>query len=311
MIRVYPLLRGLASYGLPRQFFIRPGTGGSHSAAYCYSVWLRHLVQLQLHGLIHSVGELKRVAEVGPGDSLGTGMAALYSGALQYTALDIIRHSDKDSNLQVNEQLLGLFLKKANIPHREFPDLSPVLSDYLFPEQLLSDSDCSFRNCFNLIKQSVSSGYRDDTVIQYLVPWMQEGHTPINTLDLIFSQAAMEHVDDIDRAYRLMYNMLRQGGIISHQVDFRAHEMTAAWDGHFYIRPFTWRILAHGRKYPMNRLPLSAHLKAIAAAGFSIVSVEKQTGSRSSLKRKPAVPRTEFENEDLVTMGALIQAVKS
>jgi hypothetical protein len=87
--------------------------------------------------------------------------------------------------------------------------------------------------------------------------------------------------------------------------------MTAAWDGHFYIRPFTWRILAHGRKYPMNRLPLSAHLKAIAAAGFSIVSVEKQTGSRSSLQRKPAVPRTEFENEDLVTMGALIQAVKS
>src|SRR5215467_13821096 len=56
----------------------RASTGGSNSARYCYSVWFRHLINLDSCGF-----KIKgaRVAELGPGDSIGVGLAALLSGA--------------------------------------------------------------------------------------------------------------------------------------------------------------------------------------------------------------------------------------
>jgi len=71
IVRIYPLIRGLLSYILPRNIFQRPGSGGTFSAEYCYSVWLRHLVELEKSGLIKRANEIKSVAEIGPGDSLG------------------------------------------------------------------------------------------------------------------------------------------------------------------------------------------------------------------------------------------------
>src|SRR5689334_3926898 len=54
------------------------GTGGSSSARYCYSVWLRHLSMAARLGLNT---DPKDVAELGPGHSIGVGLAALLSGA--------------------------------------------------------------------------------------------------------------------------------------------------------------------------------------------------------------------------------------
>ena len=310
MIRIYPILRGLSSYVLPRQLFTRPGTGGSFSAEYCYSVWLRHLVHLHRNGLIQSAAELRQVAEIGPGDSLGTGMAALYTGAQQYRALDIIRHADIHANRRVNDKLLELFLQRTDIPHEAFTDLSPALSAYHFPGELLRVDASACWKLHEHIRHSLGQSEQADTPIRYILDWMDEKVTPSGELDLIFSQAAMEHVADIRLAYRLMHRMLRKGGIISHQVDFRAHEMTDEWDGHFYIGPRTWKLLAHGRKYPMNRLPLSAHLQALTDSGFRLSAVVKQTGASTRPGQEPAVPGVHFDPDDRVTMGALIQAVK-
>src|SRR2546426_12622447 len=56
----------------------RASTGGTNNPRYCYSVWLRHLVTLLPFGF-----QIKgaRIAELGPGDSIGVGLAALLSGA--------------------------------------------------------------------------------------------------------------------------------------------------------------------------------------------------------------------------------------
>jgi len=63
----------------------RASTGGSDSARYCYSAWLRHLVLLSNYGFkINN----SRVGELGPGDSIGIGLAALLSGAAQYVGLE-------------------------------------------------------------------------------------------------------------------------------------------------------------------------------------------------------------------------------
>ena len=74
------LIPGVASLPPVKRILMNKakGTGGSISASYCYSVWLRHLVTTAGCGLNCNP---RTVAELGPGDSLGVGLAALLSGA--------------------------------------------------------------------------------------------------------------------------------------------------------------------------------------------------------------------------------------
>ena len=73
-----PLIKGFATFvpGLNRLLQVR--TGGTGSARYCYSIWMRYLVMAYESGLPTRPDV---AAELGPGKSLGVGCAALLSGA--------------------------------------------------------------------------------------------------------------------------------------------------------------------------------------------------------------------------------------
>ena len=122
---------------LPEKFWHR-GTGGTNSARYCYSVWLRHLVIAHMNGLPTAP---TNVAELGPGDSLGIGLAALLSGANNYYALDIVKFANIGRNLEVFDELVELFNKRERIPDStEFPEAYPRLESYEFPAYILTDA---------------------------------------------------------------------------------------------------------------------------------------------------------------------------
>ena len=95
------ILRGIKS------IFVTPplGTGGTVSAQYCYSVYLRHLVIADQHGLAN---DPRTVVELGPGDSIGIGLMALLTGAEQYYAVDQVRHASSATNLLVFDELAKL-----------------------------------------------------------------------------------------------------------------------------------------------------------------------------------------------------------
>lgn len=312
MVRTYPLIRGIASYILPKKIFVRPGSGGSFSSAYCYSVWLRHLVQLKNAGLINDIESIKNIAEIGPGDSLGMGLAAMYTGADNYFAFDVIRHTNMANNKKINNELLKLFEERIEIPHgtKEFLNTKPVLSNYEFPADILNKDRSYYQERHKTIECNLDNMEKQGAQIRYVVPWMGQIQKDVKDIDLIISQAVMEHVDDVTFAYAEMYRWLKPGGIISHQIDFRTHEMTDQWDGHFYIGQHLWKILAHGRKYPMNRLPLSAHIKAIEKTGFKIKNIVPFRSQCNFSKQAPRVPEIAFQEEDLITSSALIQAIK-
>src|SRR5260370_28824009 len=98
-------------------------TGGTVSARYCYSVWLRHLSILQRSGLPTA---FKTMVELGPGDSLGIGLAALLSGVERYIALDVIQYPSDAQNLRIFGELIALFKDRAPIPDEaEFPPVLP------------------------------------------------------------------------------------------------------------------------------------------------------------------------------------------
>jgi len=312
MVKLYPLLRGLASYILPAKLFRRPGSGGTFSSEYCYSVWLRHLVQLKTKGLIDNMEQIKNLAEIGPGDSLGIGLAAIYTGVENYYAFDVIKHANLSKNNIINNELLSFFQSKKEIPHgsHQLRNTNPVLENYKFPENLLNHDSGWYGIRHDLIKKYLDNNEAAGTGISYVVPWMGKVHNNVKDIDLIISQAVMEHVDDIDFAYAEMYRWLKVGGIVSHQVDFKAHEMTEEWDGHFYLKDSVWSVLAHGRKYPMNRLPLTAHLKSLEKNGFKIKNIIPVIRENSFPHKKNQITGVEFSKEDYITSSALIQAVK-
>ncbi len=107
-LRIKAILAGLATY-VPGYDYLH-ATGGTDSARYCYSVWLRHLKLLHEAGALRGVPHT--VAELGPGDSIGIGLAALLSGAERYYALDVVPYPDLKSNLAIFDELVRLFRER-------------------------------------------------------------------------------------------------------------------------------------------------------------------------------------------------------
>src|SRR5438093_11810020 len=91
-------------------------TGGTNSPRYCYSVWLRHLVTLHRFGFkIHGA----QVGELGPGDSIGVGLAALLSGANAYVGLDVLPFSAKAGLENIFDELVQMYSHREPIPEQD------------------------------------------------------------------------------------------------------------------------------------------------------------------------------------------------
>lgn len=113
-------------------------TGGTDTAAYSYAVWLRHRDLLARAGLPTAPPAL---VELGPGDSLGVGLAALMTGTRMYIALDVVPHVDVERNLAVLEERAALHRARAPISgDGAFPLLHPRLEHYAFPPDLAADA---------------------------------------------------------------------------------------------------------------------------------------------------------------------------
>src|SRR5437899_2222019 len=113
----------------------RAATGGSDSSRYCYSVWLRHLVTLDRFGF-----RIKgaRIGELGPGDSIGIGLAALLSGATRYVGLDIVPFSARADLEGIYDELVHLYSRREPVPNEnEFPLVRPKIDSYEFATHLL------------------------------------------------------------------------------------------------------------------------------------------------------------------------------
>lgn len=129
-IRLSELLYGLSTYLPLHNLISRRCTGGTNMSAYCYSVWLRHMVMAEQNNLNTSP---RIVAELGPGDSLGIGLTALVFGAEKYYAFDVVEFAEIKKNLRVFEDIVA-FAKKKEIflMKMNFPKSSHILTTIRF-----------------------------------------------------------------------------------------------------------------------------------------------------------------------------------
>ena len=304
-MKIGALARGLATYipGIATLHRHVTHTGGTDSARYCYSVWLRHLVKSRENGLC--VRPPARVAELGPGDSIGIGLAALLCGTDWYFGLDALPLASLRRNLGVFEELAGLFRAPTAIPgDGEFPGVKPKLASYEFPAGLFDRPD---ETRIRRIRRSIEDPVGADSMIRYVAPWWNPNVIEQGGVNMIFSQAVLEHVDDLETAYLGMRAWLAPDGWLSHQVDFRCHGTAREWNGHWTYGDWTWRLLRGRRAFLINREPHSTHIRQLRAAGFTVVCDEMVTGP--AVDRRRLAPRfAQMSEADLTTSGAFIQA---
>jgi len=269
-IRYRQVLLGVVSLVSPGA--ASTGTGGTDSARYCYSVWLRHVVRLGQAGLWNRP---ERVAELGPGDSIGTGLAALLTGASVYTGLDVVPYTDMKRSLPILDELAELVGKQEPIPDdSEFPEVWPKLDSYAFPHTLLNTRATDVKQSHQMISKDIQQDDASGSV-RYHAPLHLRESDLQNQIELLWSQAVMEHVDDLERTYRAMSQWLTPGGIGSHVIDFRAHALSTQWDGHHMYPDWLLRVARGSRAYLLNREPLTRHIEELQANGFRIEVLER------------------------------------
>ena len=326
------IIGGILTY-VPKVDKLMAGrTGGTNSARYCYCIWLRHLVMAQ-SALGGACTWPKVIAEFGPGDSLGIGLAALLSGAEKYYALDVVEYADTSVNLDILEELIALFAKKEPIPdQQEFPLARPLLPSYEFPHKILTEDrlqQCLTSERIRSIKEAlinvcvprasslVPRAMMDDRrwtldgiEIHYVVPWYDSDVIKQESVDMIFSQAVLEHVDNLAQTYATLYRWLKRDGFMSHQIDFGCHSLAKKWNGHWAYSDFTWKLIKGKRFYLLNREPYSTHKRLLEQTGFTIVC-EVKTSDHSGLAKEQLSSRfRQMSEEDLTTRTVHILARK-
>jgi hypothetical protein len=308
-MRPRSLVKGLLTFFPGSQHFLpRRGTGGTNSAQYCYGVWLKHLTMLHEHG-VTVIPET--VAELGPGDSLGVGLAAMLSGSNRYFALDAVRHANVEGNLTILDELVDLFGSRAPAPEGGFPDFQQYLGEDRFPHHILTDARLAESlQRVPLIRSALSGNGTDSVSIEYHAPWSDQSVIRPGSVDLVLSHSVLEHVVDLPGTYRALRSWLKPGGVMSHQIDFTSHGLTRAWNGYRTEPEIIWRAAMGRRGYLINREPYSVHRRLIKENGFRIICELPFSRSDGISRKRLARRWRHISDDDLNCSGAFVQAVK-
>lgn len=183
------------------------------------------------------------VLELGPGDS---GLTALFAPAHGAAATILVdSHNNATDDVKVLESG-AVLLRAQNLP---VPDTAGAGT---IPEALARLNARYMTQGLQSLKQ-----------------------LPDASVDLIFSQAVMEHVRHGDFAATLaqMYRILKPDGVASHWIDFRDHLQDGlnnlrfshpVWESDFMVRS----------GFYTNRIPWPVMERMILAAGFRIEMVD-------------------------------------
>jgi hypothetical protein len=137
----------------------------------------------------------KNVLELGPGSDLGTGLILLARGARKYNACD------------VND-----LVKRA--PDRFYEALFEKLRD------TVPDTRMSF------LKEQLASARADRaSQLNYVVSkdFDLASRFGGNTIEVVFSQAAFEHFDDVDATVTSLSTVCKSGAVIVAEIDLQTH----------------------------------------------------------------------------------------
>ncbi|WP_017925504.1 class I SAM-dependent methyltransferase [Thioalkalivibrio sp. HL-Eb18] len=187
----------------------------------------------------------KHLLEYGPGDVPGVALLMLAHGAARVTCVDRFALSQRSPfQLEVLQCLL----------------------DGLDPEARERAAAC-FEH-----PGDPASGFRRER-LEYRVT--RDGLSGLNAdVDLIYSRAVLEHVNDLDATFRDMAKALKPGALAVHQVDLKSHGLHRENPLDFLTWPVgLWHWMYAGKGVP-NRWRLDRYRQAIENTGLVIRHIE-------------------------------------
>lgn len=201
--------------------------------------WLHHVARYTADEDFH---KSRRVLELGPGSDLGIGMYLLAQGCQSYSACDV-----NDLMSSAPSEFYDAMLTELDVRKLE------VGSVGLRPEL-----DAARRGG----KSSLNYVVRDDFD---LVEAFGTG-----TIDLVLSQAAFEHFDDLEQTVRGLTQVCRPGTVIAAEIDLKTH---SRWirdvDPNNIYRYPQWLYSAFGFRGSPSRLRPSDYTNAFAQSGWT------------------------------------------
>ena len=297
--RVYKLL--LSNSSIARKYLRKPATAGSNSF-YCYSIWMRHL---KYWSLVNN--EIPNtVIEIGPGNSLGVGIAALISGSNKLYTLERTQYWNNDTNIRVFDELVGFFKMKKETEQIKENTKQMSLKKLDFPSQILSKNHmikCLNEDRLKKIRKELLDPFNpNNAFIQAIIPWENTEQIESDSVDFIFSHTVLQHIDNLSYVYRSMSKWLKKGGCISHKIDFKSMNTTRLWNQHWTLNDLEWGIVT-GQTNLINRAPLSSHLKLIEDNNLEII-YEISELSENELKTEDlSEAYKHLDTNDLTTSG--------
>ncbi len=313
-MRVRPILKGLLTFlpGLSRAL-PKGSTGPDRSASHCYGRWLKHLTLLSANGMRTVPNAL---AELGPGDTLGVGLAAMLSGVNTYYALDVVRYADPKRDVQLLDDLVQLFAIRAGRPSKGWPDYDDFLDERLFPSHILTEGVLSrslSTDRVSRIRELLGNPQAtyDDLTIKYVTPWSEGDMPPERCVDIVISHTVLQHVVDLEGTLRSISTWLRPSGMMSHQIDFGCMGMAKKWNGHWAFSELVWSLIAGRRTYLINRQPCSQHINLMEKYNLKIVCLLKEHRTDGIRRSQLAKPWKGLSDDDLTCSGAFVVACRT
>jgi hypothetical protein len=269
---------------------------------------LRHLVTIHTYRQVipHTI------VEIGPGDSLGTGIAALLTGTEQYIALDVIKYGDATNNVKIFDELVLLFRKRTPMAgDTVYPNLIPKLTDHRFPKNILTDEllDRSMHDArLELIRKELQFPSLSNKFIRHFVPW-QAADVAKESADLVISQSVLQYTK-LEEVYDTMHGWLKPGGLMSHVIDFSSLGISNTWNGHWAYTAWEWRLFKFGKKILLNRSYLGLHKEYIRQFSFELLTVMSYKNENGLPVDQLAKEFKHLDEEDIKTYAAYILAAK-
>ena len=151
---------------------------------------------------------------------------------------------------------------------------------------------------------------QDPITAQYKAPWFDPRVIEEGSVDLVVSQSVLEHVVDLPGTYKALYQWVKPGGWMSHQIDFKSHGLSTRWNGYRTCSDRLWEITLGKRPFMINRQPASVHLRLLQEAGFRLVTHQKYM-RQDGIRREELAPRwADISDDDLNCSGMYVIATK-
>lgn len=289
------------------------------SGAYCYNVWLRHLIYAHMAGLN---ARPETVVELGPGRSLGVGVAALVSGSGRLHAVEPYDQPSIAANLAIFDELVGMFRRREPaIPYSvSGRHLSPAPCE--FPYHILDEARLGKaleKSRLNAIRDSIRRG--DGRILYHSASACDIALLNESSVDMVFSHHTLEHIEDLASLFHAIAFWLKPGGHTAHIINFDSHHGAKTWDGHWAWSELHWKLLRgrpivlpteRGRNWEsINRRPLSAYVAEMAQHGLETRHVEPETAEPGLPRRKMARKFRGMSEADRTTRTVFVLAQRT